>query len=131
MLNFIESFLDLKEYFNFWKIYDEEIVWHSSNKSDGNAKECWEDIEICRKRWVKHPICSWKIMENVLIDSWFPCEYYNILDCTSVDYRSGYSYEKQYVQNLKGQPQNQNYHNQVHVSRKEKGFEGWQDVASF
>ena len=49
MLNFIESLLDLKEYFNFWKIYDEEIVWHSSNKSDGNAKECWEDIEICRK----------------------------------------------------------------------------------
>ena len=33
-------------------------------------------------------------MEKVLIDSWFPCDYYNILDYTSVDYRSRYSYEK-------------------------------------
>ena len=63
-------------------------------------------------------------MEKVLIDSWFPCDYYNILHYTSVDYRSRYSYEKWYVQNVKGQSQNQNYHNQVHVSRKEKKFEG-------
>ena len=33
-------------------------------------------------------------MENVLIDSWFPCDYYNIQDYMSVDYRSRYSYEK-------------------------------------
>ena len=61
---------------------------------DGNVEEWWEDIEINRKRWVKHPIHSGKIMEKVLIDSWFPCDYYNILDYTSVDYRSRYSYEK-------------------------------------
>ena len=29
-------------------------------------------------------------------------------------------YEKQYCQNIKGQTKNQNDHNQVHVSRKEK-----------
>ena len=46
-------------------------------------------------------------MERVLIDLWFCNDYYDILDYTSVDYKYVYSYEKQYVQNLKGQPQNQ------------------------
>ena len=40
----------------------------------------------------------------------------------SVDYKSVCSYEKQYVQNMEGQPQNQNYHSQVHVSSKRKGL---------
>ena len=40
----------------------------------------------------------------------------------SVDYKSVCSYEKQYVQNMEGQPQNQNYHSQVHVSSKGKGL---------
>ena len=41
-------------------------------------------------------------MKRVLIDLWFPDDYYDILDYTSVDYKSVYSYEKQYVQNMKG-----------------------------
>ena len=40
----------------------------------------------------------------------------------SVDYKSVCSYEKQYVQNMEGQPQNQNNHSQVHVSSKGKGL---------
>ena len=72
------------ENFNFWKICDE-------------AKECWEDIQIDRKWQGKHPICSWQRMKNVLIDLWFPNDYYDILDYTSVDYKSIYSNEKQYV----------------------------------
>ena len=40
-----------------------------------------------------------------------PNDYYDILDYTSVDYKSVYSYEKQYIQN-------QNYDSQVHVSSK-------------
>ena len=60
-------------------------------------------------------------MKRVLIDLWFPNDYYDILDYISVDYKFIYSYEKQYVQNMKGQPQNQNYHSQVHVSSKGKG----------
>ena len=59
--------------------------------------------------------------ENVLIDLWFPNDYYDILVYTSVDYKSAYSYEKQYIQNMKGQPQNQNYQSQVYVSSKGKG----------
>ena len=61
-------------------------------------------------------------MKRVLIDSWFPNDYYDILDYTSVDYKSVYSYEKQYIQNMKGQAQNQNYHSQVQVSSKGKGL---------
>ena len=60
-------------------------------------------------------------MKNVLIDLWFPNDYYDILDYTSIDYKLVYSYEKQYVQNIKGQSQNQN-HSQVHVSSKGKGL---------
>ena len=45
-----------------------------------------------------------------------------MLEYTSVDYKSRYSYEKQYVQNMRGQPQNQNNHSQVHVSSKGKGL---------
>ena len=33
-----------------------------------------------------------------------------------------YIYENQYVQNMKSQPQNHNYHRQVHVLREEKGL---------
>ena len=61
-------------------------------------------------------------MKRILIDIWFPNDYYDILDYTSVDYKSVYLYEKQYVQNMKSQPQNQNYHSQVHVSSKGKGL---------
>ena len=61
-------------------------------------------------------------MKRVLIDLWFPNDYYDILDYTSVDYKSVYSYEKQYVQNMEGQPQNQNYQSQFHVSSKGKGL---------
>ena len=57
-------------------------------------------------------------MKKVLIDLWFPNDYYDILDYISVDYKSVYSYEKQYVQNMKGQ--NKNYHSQVHESNKGK-----------
>ena len=60
-------------------------------------------------------------MKNVLIDLWFPNDYYDILDYTSIDYKLVSSYEKQYVQNIKGQSQNQN-HSQVHVSSKGKGL---------
>ena len=49
-----------------------------------------------------------------------PNDYYDILDYTSIDYKSIYSSKKQYVQNMKGQPQNQNYHSQVLVSSKGK-----------
>ena len=54
----------------------------------------------------------------MLVDLWFPQDYYNILDHTSVNYRSTYSYENEYVQNMKSQPQNQYYHIQIHVSCK-------------
>ena len=64
----------------------------------------------------KAPIRYWQRMKRVLIDLWFPNDYYDILDYTSVYYKSVNSYEKQYVQNMKGQLQNQNYHSQVHVS---------------
>ena len=60
--------------------------------------------------------------ENVLIYLWFPNDYYDILNYTSVDYKSVYLHEKQFVQNMKGQPQNQNCHSQVHVSSKGKGL---------
>ena len=61
-------------------------------------------------------------MKKMLVDLWFSQDYYNILYYTSVNYRSVYSYEKEYVQNMKGQPQNQHYHIQIHVSSKEKGL---------
>ena len=64
--------------------------------------EWWEDIQIDRKRQDKHPICSWQRMKRVLIDLWFPLDYYDILDYKSVDYKSIYSYEKQYVQKMEG-----------------------------
>ena len=69
---------------------------------DDEAKEWWEDIQIDRKQRGKHPIHSWQRMKKVLIDLCFPNDYYDILDYTNVDYKSVYSYEKQYVQNLKG-----------------------------
>ena len=81
----------MEEYFNFWKICDEEKLQLASNKLDDEAKEWWEDIQIDRKRRGKHPICSWQRMKKILID------YYDILVYTSVDYKSTYSYEKQYV----------------------------------
>ena len=94
----------------------------ASNKLADKVEEWWKDIQIDRKRRGKHPIRSWQRMKRVLIDLWFPNDYYDILDYTSVDYKSVHSYEKNYVQNMKGQPQNQNYHSQVHVSHKEKGL---------
>ena len=61
-------------------------------------------------------------MKRVLIILWFPNDYYDILDYASVDYKFVYSYEKQHVQNMECQPQNQNYHSQAHVSSKVKGL---------
>ena len=61
-------------------------------------------------------------MKKVLIDLQFPNDYYDILDYISVEYKFVYSYEKQYFQNMKGQPQNQNYHSQVYVSSKGKSL---------
>ena len=58
----------------------------------------------------------------MLVDLWFLQYYYDILDYTSVSYRSVYSYKEEYVQNKKGQTQNKNDHIQVHVSRKEQGL---------
>ena len=58
----------------------------------------------------------------MLADLWFLQYYYDILDYTSVSYRFVYSYEEEYVQNMKGQTQNKIYHIQVHVTRKEKGL---------
>ena len=84
----------MEEYFNFWKICDEEKLQLASNKLDDEAKEWWEDIQIDRKRRGKHPICSWQRMKKILIDLWFPNDYYDILVYTSVDYKSTYSYEK-------------------------------------
>ena len=100
-LDFIDWLFDLEEYFNFWKICDEEKLRLASNKLDDKAEELWEDNQIDRKRWGKHPIYSWQRMKRILIDLWFPNAYYDILDYTSVDYKSVYSYEKQYVQNMK------------------------------
>ena len=39
-LGFIDRLLDLEEYFNFWKICDEEKVQLASNKLDDEAEEC-------------------------------------------------------------------------------------------
>ena len=114
-MDFIDWLLDLEEYFNFWMICDEEKVRLASSKLDNEAKEWWEDIQIDRKQRGKQPIRSWQRMKRVLIDLWFPNDYYDILDYTSVDYKSVYSYEKQYIQN-------QNYDSQVHVSSKGKGL---------
>ena len=49
-LDFIYRLLDLEEYFNFWKICDDEKMWLASNKLDDEAKEWWEDIQINRKQ---------------------------------------------------------------------------------
>ena len=49
-LDFINWLLGLEEYFNFWKIYDEEKVRIASNKLDDEAKEWWEDIQKDRNR---------------------------------------------------------------------------------
>ena len=88
MMDFVDWLLDLEEYFNFWKICDEEKVKLASNKLDDAAEEWWEDIQIDRKRRGKHPICSCQRMKRVIIDLWFPNDYYDILDYTSVDYKS-------------------------------------------
>ena len=73
----------------------------ASNKLDDEVEEWWEEIQIDRKRRGKHPIYSWQRMKKLLIDLWFPNDYYEILDYTSVDYKSVYSYENQYVHNMK------------------------------
>ena len=43
-MDFIDWLLDLKEYFNFWKIVDEEKVRLESNKLDDEVEEWWEEI---------------------------------------------------------------------------------------
>ena len=86
----------------------EDLWWKkvqfASNKLDDEVEKRWEDIQIDRKLRGKHPICSWQRMKNVLIDLWFPNDYYDIIDYTSVHYIFVYSYEMQYVQNMKGKP---------------------------
>ena len=67
-MDFIDWLLDLEEYFNFWKICNEEKLRLASNKLDDEAKEWWEEIQIDRKRRGKHLICSWQKMKKVLID---------------------------------------------------------------
>ena len=73
---------------------------------DSEEEEWRVDIQIDKKCQGKHPIRSCQRMKKVLIDLWFPNDYYDILDHTSVDYRSVYSYEKQYIQNMTARPQN-------------------------
>ena len=41
-LDFIKWLVDLEEYLNFWKIYDNEKVWLMFNKLDGEEEEWWE-----------------------------------------------------------------------------------------
>ena len=38
-LDFIDQLLDLEEYFNFWKICDEEKMWLASNKLNDEVEE--------------------------------------------------------------------------------------------
>ena len=38
-LDFIDWLLDLEEYFNFWKICDEEKMWLASNKLNDEVEE--------------------------------------------------------------------------------------------
>ena len=97
-MDFIDWLLDLEEYFKFWKICDEEKAQLASNKLDYEVEEWWEEIQIDGKRRGKHPICSWQRMKKVLIDLWFPNDYYDILDYTSIDYKYVYSYENQGTQ---------------------------------
>ena len=73
---YIDWLLDLEEYFNFWKICDKEKVWLAFNKLDDEAEEWWEDIQIDIKQQGKHPIHSWQRMKRVLINTWFPNDYY-------------------------------------------------------
>ena len=49
-LDFIDCLLDLEDYFNFRKICDKEKGRLASNKLDDEVEECWEDIQIDRKR---------------------------------------------------------------------------------
>lgn len=37
------------EYFNFWKIFDDEKVWLTFSKLDNEENEWWEDIRIDKK----------------------------------------------------------------------------------
>ena len=55
-LDFIHWLLDFEEYFNFWKIFDEERVRLASNKLDDEAKKWWKDIQIYKKWRGKHLI---------------------------------------------------------------------------
>ena len=70
-LDFIDWLFNLEEYFNFWKICDEEKLQLASNKLHDEVEGWWEDIQIDRKRQGKHPIYSWQRMKMVLIDLWF------------------------------------------------------------
>ena len=80
------GFLIWKIFFFYWEFCDEERVWLAFNKLDGEAKEQQEDIQIDRKYRDMHPICFWQRMKKVLVDIWFPHDYYDILDYRSVDY---------------------------------------------
>ena len=50
-LDFIDWLLNLKEYFDYLEICDEERVRLTFNKLDGEAKEWWEDIKIDSKHF--------------------------------------------------------------------------------
>ena len=43
------DFINLEEYFNFWKICDEKKVQLASSKLDNEVEEWSEDIQIDRK----------------------------------------------------------------------------------
>ena len=57
-------------------------------RNGGKRFKLIESDEVSnRKRRGKHPICFWQRMKKVLIDLWFPNDYYDILDYTSIDYK--------------------------------------------
>ena len=77
------------------------INWTMKHRNGGKIFKSIESDEVSIQSTFDK---EWK---RVLIDLCFPNDYYDILYYISVDYKSVCSYEKQYVQNMEGQPQNQ------------------------
>ena len=69
----------------FGRFVEKKKVWLAFNKLDSESMEWWEDIQIDRNHQGKHSIFSWKRTKKVLIDLWFPLDYYDRLDYTSVN----------------------------------------------
>ena len=77
-----------------------------------------------RKHRSKHPILSWQRMKKVLVDLCFHHGYYDILDYTSANYRSIYSYDSRKekclrVNNMKSISKENIEENQVLLSQVE------------